>query len=67
MRESVKRLSTLDSILTSVSRRPVDIFQINLRPADFFTANPSIDVPSNKNTASQLVTTNGTTNGCCDS
>ncbi|OCK78759.1 copper amine oxidase-like protein [Lepidopterella palustris CBS 459.81] len=34
---------------------PVDIFQINLRPVDFFTANPSIDVPSNKNLSSQLV------------
>ncbi|KAK0658344.1 Copper amine oxidase 1 [Lasiodiplodia hormozganensis] len=31
---------------------PVDIFQVNLRPADFFEANPSIDVPSNKNLAS---------------
>jgi len=26
-----------------------------LKPTDFFTANPSIDVPSNKNFASQLV------------
>ncbi|KAF2474056.1 copper amine oxidase-like protein [Lindgomyces ingoldianus] len=34
---------------------PVDIFQVNLRPSDFFTANPAIDVPSTKNTASVLV------------
>lgn len=34
---------------------PADIFQLNFRPSDFFTANPSIDVPSNKNRSSQLV------------
>ncbi|KAL6837343.1 copper amine oxidase 1 [Trichoderma camerunense] len=34
---------------------PVETFQLNIRPADFFTENPSIDVPSNKNSASQLV------------
>lgn len=41
--------------------RPVEIHQINLRPADFFSENPSIDVPSSKNQASVL--TNGHTNG----
>jgi primary-amine oxidase len=35
--------------------RPVEIHQIQLKPTDFFVANPSIDVPSNKNLASQLV------------
>ncbi|PPJ60912.1 hypothetical protein CBER1_06225 [Cercospora berteroae] len=40
---------------------PVEIHQINLRPSDFFEANPSIDVPSEKNIASQLVT-NGQSN-----
>ncbi|KPI34731.1 Copper amine oxidase 1 [Cyphellophora attinorum] len=38
---------------------PAEVHQINLRPADFFTANPSIDVPSNVNSASVL--TNGST------
>ncbi|KAK3724095.1 hypothetical protein LTR37_001217 [Vermiconidia calcicola] len=33
---------------------PVEIQQINILPADFFTCNPSIDVPSSKNQASQL-------------
>lgn len=33
---------------------PVEIFQLMIRPADFFTANPSIDVPSNKNGSSRL-------------
>lgn len=40
---------------------PADIFQVNFRPSDFFTANPSIDVPSNKNRSSQLVTNSS----CC--
>ncbi|EED18577.1 copper amine oxidase, putative [Talaromyces stipitatus ATCC 10500] len=39
---------------------PVECFQLNIRPADFFTENPAIDVPSRKNMASQLVTSN-----CC--
>ncbi|KAF2263842.1 copper amine oxidase-like protein [Lojkania enalia] len=34
---------------------PVDIFHVNFRPADFFTANPAIDVPSGKNNSSVLV------------
>ncbi|KAH6681746.1 copper amine oxidase-like protein [Halenospora varia] len=33
---------------------PVDIFQLHFKPADFFTANPSIDVPSNRNLSSKL-------------
>jgi primary-amine oxidase len=33
---------------------PVEIFQLMIRPADFFVANPSIDVPSNKNGSSRL-------------
>ncbi|KAF2181616.1 copper amine oxidase-like protein [Zopfia rhizophila CBS 207.26] len=40
---------------------PVDIFQLNFRPADFFSANPAIDVPSTKNTSSVLVEKND----CC--
>lgn len=51
--------------------RPVEIHQVQLRPADFFSANPSIDVPSSKNLASKLAvgnengveTSNGTSNG----
>lgn len=34
--------------------RPVEISQVNIFPSDFFTCNPSIDVPSKKNEASQL-------------
>ncbi|KAK4614080.1 Copper amine oxidase 1 [Fulvia fulva] len=50
---------------------PVEMHQINLRPADFFEANPSIDVPSGRNAESKLVVGNGGTdaqqqngNGC---
>jgi len=38
-----------------VRNRPVEIHQVHLKPTDFFAANPSIDVPSSKNTASRLV------------
>lgn len=34
---------------------PVETHSIHLRPADFFEANPSLDVPSNKNLASKEV------------
>lgn len=34
---------------------PVETHSVHLRPADFFEANPSIDVPSNKNLSSQEV------------
>ncbi|KIV77238.1 hypothetical protein PV11_09053 [Exophiala sideris] len=44
---------------------PVEIHQLNIKPADFFTENPAIDVPSNKNEASVL--TNGATNGHANS
>lgn len=37
---------------------PVEIHQMMLKPVDFFTSNPAIDVPSSKNEASVLV-------GCC--
>ncbi|GKZ39733.1 hypothetical protein AbraIFM66950_001034, partial [Aspergillus brasiliensis] len=39
---------------------PVEIFQLMIRPADFFTANPSLDVPSDKNVSSRVVG-----NDCC--
>lgn len=45
---------------------PVEIHQLHLRPADFFTANPALDVPGTKNEASVLV--NGTRHAseeCC--
>ncbi|KXT07519.1 hypothetical protein AC579_196 [Pseudocercospora musae] len=48
---------------------PVEIHQINLRPADFFEANPSIDVPSTRNLESKLAVQNGEQvngNGCCN-
>jgi len=34
---------------------PVEVFQLMIRPADFFCKNPAIDVPSNKNLTSELV------------
>ncbi|CAI7591723.1 unnamed protein product [Penicillium bialowiezense] len=33
---------------------PVEIFQLMIRPADFFAANPSLDVPSSKDGSSRL-------------
>lgn len=38
---------------TLLLHRPVEIHTIQLKPADFFTRNPAVDVPSMKNTASQ--------------
>ena len=35
--------------------RPAETYQIHLRPADFFTRNPALDVPSTRNEASVLV------------
>ncbi|RMD44074.1 hypothetical protein DV735_g1060, partial [Chaetothyriales sp. CBS 134920] len=50
---------------------PVEIFQLHIKPSDFFTCNPAIDVPSSKNTASQLVvaptTSKTATDACCSS
>uniref|UniRef100_A0A8H7TRX9 Amine oxidase n=1 Tax=Bionectria ochroleuca TaxID=29856 RepID=A0A8H7TRX9_BIOOC len=34
---------------------PVEIHQMHLRPADFFTSNPALDVPSARNNMSVLV------------
>lgn len=34
---------------------PCDIFQLHFKPADFFSRNPAIDVPSARNEASVLV------------
>ncbi|KAH7037275.1 copper amine oxidase 1 [Microdochium trichocladiopsis] len=34
---------------------PVEIHQIHIRPADFFTRNPALDVPANANKTSVLV------------
>jgi len=49
-----------EAMLMCVCDRPVEISQVNIVPADFFTCNPSIDVPSSKNDASLLA------NGCGD-
>ncbi|KAI1766736.1 copper amine oxidase 1 [Hypoxylon sp. FL1150] len=38
---------------------PVEIHQFHIRPADFFTSNPALDVPSTKNESSVLIP-------CCD-
>ncbi|KAK2055736.1 copper amine oxidase [Colletotrichum caudatum] len=34
---------------------PVEIHHVNIRPADFFTANPALDMPGSKNKASVIV------------
>ncbi|RCI12257.1 hypothetical protein L249_0746 [Ophiocordyceps polyrhachis-furcata BCC 54312] len=39
---------------------PVETYQLHLRPADFFTKNPALNVPSTRNDSSVLVS-------CCDS
>ncbi|KAF3356817.1 hypothetical protein VdG1_06145 [Verticillium dahliae VDG1] len=39
---------------------PVEIHHLNLRPADFFTSNPALDVPTTRNQTSVTV-------GCCSS
>jgi primary-amine oxidase len=44
--------------------RPVEIHQVHIRPADFFTANPAIDVPGSKNNASVLAPGS---QSCCES
>ncbi|CAH0035542.1 unnamed protein product [Clonostachys rhizophaga] len=41
---------------------PVEILELNIVPVDFFTANPALDVPSDKDITSKL--TNG---ACCKS
>lgn len=41
------------------NRRPVEIHQLKLKPADFFTSNPALDMPTDRNNASVLV-------GCCE-
>ncbi|KAG7103825.1 Copper amine oxidase 1 like protein [Verticillium longisporum] len=38
---------------------PVEIMELHISPVDFFTGNPAIDVPSGKDTTSEL------TSGCC--
>lgn len=43
---------------------PVEIHEVHLRPADFFTSNPAIDVPGNKNETSVLAPGS---QSCCES
>jgi len=43
-------------------RHQLIIHQIHLRPADFFTCNPALDVPGVKNNSSVLVTEK---DSCC--
>ncbi|KAK7915132.1 hypothetical protein PG985_012835 [Apiospora marii] len=42
---------------------PVEVHQVHIRPADFFTSNPALDVPSTKNETSVLVSGSSS---CCD-
>jgi primary-amine oxidase len=44
---------------------PVEIHQLHLRPADFFTANPAVDVPGTRNEASVLVNGTHGSESCC--
>lgn len=46
------------------SHRPVEIHQFHLRPSDFFTSNPALDVPGTKNSASILAPGS---DPCCES
>lgn len=41
--------------------RPVEILQVHLTPSDFFTQNPAIDVPCEKDNGSVLLS------DCCES
>ena len=43
----------------------METHQLHIRPADFFTINPAIDVPGSKNESSVLV--EGDMKGCCSS
>ncbi|KAK8123067.1 Primary-amine oxidase [Apiospora sp. TS-2023a] len=42
---------------------PVEVHQVHIRPADFFTSNPALDIPSTKNETSVLVSGSSS---CCD-
>ncbi|QSZ37572.1 hypothetical protein DSL72_008670 [Monilinia vaccinii-corymbosi] len=45
---------------------PVEIHELKIKPADFFEANPSLDVPSSRNLSSKLVGEGKKeVNGCC--
>ncbi|KAI9743826.1 MAG: hypothetical protein M1818_002560 [Claussenomyces sp. TS43310] len=47
---------------------PVEIHQLHIKPGDFFTVNPAIDVPGRKNEASVLADGKGEGHGeCCAS
>ena len=45
--------SVTQTTQSNIHCRPVEIHTIQLKPADFFTRNPAIDVPSTKNVTSQ--------------
>jgi primary-amine oxidase len=45
---------------TDCEHRPVEMLELHITPSDFFTKNPAIDVPSNKDLISKLA------NGCCE-
>lgn len=42
---------------------PVEIYQLQYKPSDFFERNPAIDMPGQKNEASVLI---GKEGGCCE-
>ncbi|KAG4035140.1 hypothetical protein MFRU_002g04840 [Monilinia fructicola] len=44
---------------------PVEIHELKIKPADFFEANPSIDVPSSRNLSSKLVGGEKEAESCC--
>lgn len=45
--------------------RPVEMLKVSLKPVNFFTKNPSMDVPPSRQESnrSQLVSRNGVVNG----
>jgi primary-amine oxidase len=44
---------------------PIEKHELHLKPADFFNANPALDVPSNRNTSSVLVKAGAIDAACC--
>ncbi|KAI9813983.1 MAG: hypothetical protein M1827_003447 [Pycnora praestabilis] len=44
---------------------PMEMHQVHIRPADFFTRNPALDVPSSRNNSSQLAPGSESANGDC--
>lgn len=46
---------------------PIEIHQVHIKPSDFFTGNPALDVPGGKNKTSLLVHVESEFKTCCES